>query len=321
MTAAYVSREMGLPSDPYDSLNILSRKDLFREFLKTNGFNSPKSGSFRTYDEMKKGSSDFVFPVMIKPVDSSGSKGVSFIGSAKDFRDAFSKAMERSRENLVIVEEYIQMAHECMLGGDGFVVDGRLEFCGFLNSHRDLKEHSLVPVGTSYPPFVDKHMQQRAVNEIQRLLDLLGFRMGGINIEVMFDKYDRLYIIEIGARNGGNMIPELLNMISGVDLIGASVDAAMGGPVKGLDFAFGKGFYSTYVMHSDRQGILKDIRFTDDISGNILKKVMYKDPGSQIDIFDSADKALGILFLEFGSLEELKHKMHDMYQYIDIVLD
>ena len=76
-TAAYVAEQMGLPTSPYKSVEILSNKDLFREYLWQNGFNCPKAMGFTTYEGALSHIDEFQLPVMVKPVDSSGSKGIN----------------------------------------------------------------------------------------------------------------------------------------------------------------------------------------------------------------------------------------------------
>lgn len=317
-TAAYVGNMLNLPSNPYESVLILSRKDLFRKFLKENRFNCPMAESFKTLDEAKENLSKFQFPIMVKPIDSSGSKGVTRIDAIEEFEKAFENAMSNSREKIVIVEEFIEMAHPHMIGGDGFVIDGKLIFCGFLNSHRNAKVSPFVPVGTSYPLFMDDDKKNLIYNEVQRVLDILDIKMGALNLELMFDKNGKLYIIEIGPRNGGNMIPDLLEMVTGVNLIGATVEAALGNNDVNIMYEEKEVFYSTYVIHSSQSGNLKHIVFNEEIENNIIKKVIYKENGSKIDIFDGANKALGIIFLKYNSLEELKYKMDNMDKFIDI---
>ena len=78
-TAAYVSEKLGLPTNPYVSVNILCNKDKFRKFLSENGFNSPMARGYADVDTAIGDISDFRFPVIIKPVDSSGSKGATVL--------------------------------------------------------------------------------------------------------------------------------------------------------------------------------------------------------------------------------------------------
>ncbi|MGM2693084.1 ATP-grasp domain-containing protein, partial [Bacillus cereus group sp. Bce032] len=76
-TAAYVAEKLGLPGNPYASVEILARKDLFLTFLAENGFNVPRSQSFYDMDSAKSWLEEIGVPAFVKPVDSSGSKGVT----------------------------------------------------------------------------------------------------------------------------------------------------------------------------------------------------------------------------------------------------
>ncbi|WEV19606.1 ATP-grasp domain-containing protein [Clostridium perfringens] len=318
LTAAYIGNKLGLPSNPYKSVEILSKKDLFREFLKEHNFNCPLAKSFKSYDEAVKNLDGFKLPVMIKPIDSSGSKGVNKIESINDFEEAFYKAMNNSREKIVIVEEFIERSHKEMIGGDAFVVNGKVEYFGLLNSHRDFTVNEFVPVGTSFPSFLDKDKIERVKLEVQKVVDILNIKMGALNLELMFDNNDNLYIVEIGPRNGGNMIPDLLYLSTGVDLIGATVEAALGNFQFDLSINKNNKYYSTYVIHTEKTGVLNNITFNKDIEGNIINKIMYKNNLDKIEKFDGANKALGIIFLKYNSLEEEKYKMDNMNKFINI---
>lgn len=110
-TQAYVANKLGLPSNPYESVEILSRKDYFRKFLEENDFLVPKSNSFdfesidqaiAWFDKLEK-------PVIVKPVDSSGSKGVTKVYTEEELVHAFSYALEFSRAKIVAVEEFFSV--------------------------------------------------------------------------------------------------------------------------------------------------------------------------------------------------------------------
>ena len=316
-TAAYVGNALKLPSNSYESVLLLSKKNLFREFLKNNGFNYPKAKSFSTMAEAKDGLNGLQFPLMIKPVDSSASRGVSRIDSKEGLDYAFNNALSRSVEKLVIIEEYIEMAHECMIGGDIIVIDRNIEFLGLLNGYRDIKNNSFVPYGNSYPIFIEAEKLEIVRKELQKLMGILKIEMGVFNIEIMFDKNEKPYIIEIGPRNGGNLIAELLEVATGVDLVGVTVEAAINNNLD-IEYTPADVYYSTYYLHSVEKGKINNIIFDDEIKNNVIDKVIYKEYGDEIEVFDGLDKVIGIVFLKYYSLEELKYKMSNMDKYIDI---
>ena len=96
-TAAFVAERLELPTNPCESVEILCNKDRFRRFLAENGFNTPKAAGFTERDEALAGLDDFAFPVIVKPVDSSGSKGVTVVRKPADYPEAVDFAFSFSR--------------------------------------------------------------------------------------------------------------------------------------------------------------------------------------------------------------------------------
>lgn len=317
-TAAYVGNKLKLPSNPYESVVLLSNKNLFREFLMENGFNCPKCKSFELRGDAQKSLSEFQFPLMVKPVDSSGSRGVSRIDSINEFDNAFDYALSESKKKMVIIEEYIEMAHECMIGGDLIIINGEIKFFGLLNGYRDTENNSFVPFGNSYPVFLEEEKLLIVRKKLQKLISLLEIEMGVLNIEVMFDEKEKPYIIEIGPRNGGNMISELLETATGVDLVKFTVELALDNQHIDIAYIPTEVYYSTYYVHSFKKGRFEKLILKKNIKENIIKKVIYKKYGEEIEMFDGLNKVIGIIFLKYNSFEELKYKMKNMDEYIEV---
>lgn len=320
-TAAYVAEKMSLPTNPFKSVEILAYKDKFRKFLKENNFNCPKSENFYDISKANQSISLFTFPVMVKPVDSSGSKGVKKIYSSIELEDAFNIALTSSRTKNVIIEEFIEKTHKYMIGGDCFVLNGKVVFWGLLNCHRDEQVNPLVPVGKSFPLIISEEKLLVIYETVQRVVDLLEIKFGGFNLELMFDNKDKLYLIEMGPRNGGNMIPDLLQMITGVDLIAATVEAAMGNDTMKFNYDKKEVFFATHNLHTSYNRVFKGIEFNKDLEEKIIKKVIYKKEGDMVHFFDGANKAIGIIFMKFSSLDEMLNITDNINKLISIKVE
>lgn len=313
LTAAYVAEKMELPGNLFESVEILCNKDRFRKFLRQNGFNAPKSFCFEKADDVKLRIKEFDFPVIIKPVDSSGSKGVTVLKELVCLEDAVELAFSFSRSHRIIVEEFIEKDHPYLIGGDIFVEQGRIILWGLLNCHRDDSVNSLVPVGKSYPLAVNKRDIDNVKITLQEIIEKLQIKSCGMNVELIVDKRGKVWPIDIGPRNGGNMIPDLLGMIYGVDMVEMAVKSAMG-EVIDVKPSEGELFYATHNLHSDRRGIFKGIRYSNELEKFIVKKCEYKNPGERIERFDNASYVLGIIFLKFPS----NQKMIEMLKQINL---
>ncbi|NLJ80291.1 MAG: ATP-grasp domain-containing protein [Firmicutes bacterium] len=317
--SAYVANALNLPANPYESIQILCRKDLFRKFLKKNGFNYPRFIDVSNCDLARRLISGFKFPLMVKPIDSSGSRGVVRIDAIEELRKAFEKAVSFSKTGRVMIEEYIEKAHDYMIGGDIFVMDGRVVFWGLMDSFRNKKISDFIPVGTRYPSSITEKQFEEVDTVIHRLLSLLQIQSGPFNVELMFNKNGLLYLIELNPRSGGNQIPEILRLATGVDTVEATVNSALGERFTLLSSHISK-WMSTYVLHSHEDGVFKQVDFSGAITPHIMKIVMNKEAGDNIKKFDNAGELLGVMLMDFSSREEMFFYLNNMSDHVKITL-
>ena len=137
VTAAYVADRMGLPMPgPYESVCILQNKDRFRKFLADNGFNVPKAKGYSSIEEAMADIASFSWPVIVKPTDSAGSKGVTKVNGPEEIENALKTAFDHSISKHIIVEDFIEK-QGCSSDCDCFSIDGKLEFVSFSAQHFD----------------------------------------------------------------------------------------------------------------------------------------------------------------------------------------
>jgi biotin carboxylase len=193
---------------------------LFRGFLKDNGFVVPVSASFTNLKKAKEFASERLKrkPIMVKPADSYGSKGVSKLLILDDFDRSFNNAMNYSFAKIVVIEYFIEKTIYEM-DGDGFVWNGKPAFICFGNQHNDLDCNPYVPMGISFPYIQEKSLQQKAHDILQSIVTKLNMRLGGLNVEYLTDKNENIYVLEIGPRSGGNLIPDVITLATGIDMI------------------------------------------------------------------------------------------------------
>lgn len=315
-TAAYVAEKMGLPGNPCQPVEILCNKDRFRNFLAENGFSTPKAKGFSSVAAALQEESKFEYPIIIKPVDSSGSKGATVLHTGEGMREALEFAFSFSRSHRIIIERFVEKKHPYLIGGDIFIEDGKIVLWGLLNCHRDANVNPLVPVGKSYPLQLEQCDVERVKDTLSSLVEKLGIRNGSMNVELVVDQSGRVWPIDIGPRSGGNMIPDLLGDMFGVDIAEMSVEAAMGTAIKGNDGTHRpEGCYATHNLHSRHNGIYQGICFSPEIEPYIYRKCLYKKTGEPVEYFDNASKCLGIVFLKFPSqtvMEDVLDRVDDL---------
>ena len=315
-TAAYVAEKLGLPGNPYESVEILCNKDKFRAFLKEHGFCTPDAEAYTSVEdalaELHNGR--FRYPVIVKPVDSSGSKGVGRVDRLEQAGSALENAMAHSRGHRIIVEEFVEK-FGYQIAGDGLSIDGRLVFRYFANDHFDPRcKNPFVPVAASFPYNMPSKVQDKIHGEIQRLLTLLDMCTCTYNFDMRIDKDYNVYLMEVAPRDGGNYIPQAIRYATGVDLVECSVKAAIGESITLPQDIRPQGFYAYYAVHSLQDGILKRVVFDEQVEKkHLVENHLVAKPGDDVHAFVGANSTLGILLMKFESLPQ----MLDMIEHAD----
>ncbi len=323
LTAAYVAGELGLAFQAsYDAVHILQNKARFRAFLAEHGFNSPLAFAFGSSDAALAKASDLPFPVIVKPVDSAGSKGVTRVDHPHTLADAVDHALNNSISGECIIEEFIELSG-CQIVAEGFTVDGKFKCLAFMDHYFDGSGiNPYAPVGHTLPSVINEHHRTAISNELQRLSDILGLRSGIYNIEARVATNGTAYLMEVSPRAGGNRLAEFVRAASGVDLIQAEVQAALGMPITGMKNPEYRGVWHQEVLHSRTRGVFGGIQFADGFERDHVVAVNPSiRPGTQVEAFSAANHAFGTLWLRFESFAGLDSYLADKERYSRIVLD
>ena len=207
VAAAYVQQEMNLPAfGPYESVEILQNKDKFRAFLTEHGFNVPWAFGFSSEEEAWAARNRFSYPLIVKPTDSAGSKGVTRVDRDEDLQSALEHAFHHSIKGNIIIEEFIEKAG-CSSDTDSFSLNGKLRFVSFSAQRFDEEaENPYTPSAFSWPSTFSVEQEKELTGEIQRLLTLLQMNSSIYNIETRVGINGKPYIMEVSPRGGGCLL-------------------------------------------------------------------------------------------------------------------
>lgn len=320
VTAAYVQEQMGLPAfGPYESVCILQNKDRFRNFLTQHGFNVPKAKGFSSIEDAMSEKYWYPWPVIVKPTDSAGSKGVTRVDRLEDLKAALEVAFEHSLSKRVIVEEFIEKSG-CSSDTDSFSIDGELKFVSF--SAQRFDEHApnpYTPSAYSWPSTMTKAQEAELASEIQRLLKLLNMRTSIYNIETRVGTNGKPYIMEVSPRGGGNRLAEMLRFATGVDLITNTVRAAVGDEVVGVEQKSYNGHWAEVILHADKDGHFVGLDIESDFYKNHVKQVdLWVKEHDKVSAFRGANDAIGTLVLNFNSETELINALSNQQAWLKV---
>lgn len=225
---AWLTRHWGLP-DPLPEAAVAASvdKSVFRELCDRLRLPTYRSVGGKPGPDLALAAQQLRFPTLVKPVDSSGSRGVVSCASPGGLTTAFSDSLAFSPSGKLVVEEHLDGSHYTI---EALVVDGRIVFHAV--TRRTLTPppffvtaSHLLPAGL--PPVVDRALPVM----LAALCAELGYRTGPLTLDAVLGRDGKFYLIEMGARMGGNGLAEAIEHSTGVDLIAAGIAAATGGEV------------------------------------------------------------------------------------------
>lgn len=323
ITAAYVNEKLGLPSaGPFKSIEILQNKALFRKFLAENNFNVPLAKSYHE-DNVAQAVNDFSkekYPVIVKPVDSAGSKGVAKVNSPAELEGAIEYALRFSTSKAFIIEEFLE-SKGYSSDSDSFSVDGELRMVTFSAQRFDVNSpNPYTPSAYSWPASIDSQNQSFLKGELQRLITLLGMKSSVYNIEVRETLDGVPYIMEVSPRGGGNRLSEMVRFATGVDFISAAINASLGDEILISPKPFEK-FWAEIILYSNVAGRFKEIQIAEEIKYAIKEVDLWVGADDFVNGFNAANDAIGTAVLQFNTQEELDKVISDYSRFIKIVVD
>lgn len=321
-TAAYVAEQLGLPNvGPYASVEILQNKDRFRAFLRDHGFPVPWMAFYSDEESPLRDAEHFPWPVIVKPVDSAGSKGVTRIDSPDALSAAVRHAFRNSHCGRIIIEEFIvpkgfPSDTEC------FSVGGELKFVTWNSQRFDAgAENPYAPAGFSWPSSMTPEEEQNLTDQLQRLLRLLHMQNAVYNIEARVGINGVPYLMEVSPRGGGNRLCEMVQLITGAPMIRNAVKAAVGMPLDSFPELRYDACWAEVILHSRENGIFRGLEIAAEVEPALVEQDMWVQPGDPVEAFSGANKTIGTLVLRFSSPEEVAERLLHQENWLKILVD
>lgn len=252
---------------------------------------------------------------ILKPVDSSGSKGVAKIelsGAQQRWDVAVRHAMDWSRSKTLIVEELVQR-NGPQIAGDIFMVAGRCVQACFADEHFNASQNGLTPIGQSFPTSHSISPQIELVKQIELICNEVGYLNGPMNIDAIVTLGGEVMILDLGPRSGGCLIPDAIRTLSDFDPIEEALSVAAGNqPSSGeLKPASSKNFFATYVIHSASDGILSGFNINPKGIKKIASIRLEKNIGDQVKVFNGSNTTIGYAVLEFENIIDMEDFFSD----------
>ena len=296
-TIGAVADALGLVGPSRQTAELVSHKTSFRTFLRKNQLNCPDFSICRTCTDALAFCRGRAKKTVFKPDDSSGSRGVTILSenpSPLEIEKAYQHANQFTRNKLICVEDFLSGRE---VGGDAFFLNGSLHFVVTTCKHME----GVLVQGHSLPGDLNEKQMSMIKAELSMVAQKLGYANGPMNFDIMVDK-NRVTLLEIGLRNGGNGILNCIFHHCGIDLTDWLLNLALGSKIPDFIVKDTKPV-SSYVFGSPCRGILKKTNSIAQLSASVpevIDLVLAKNPGDKVDVFSNNANLIGFMILSCG---------------------
>lgn len=223
LVSAQVCEELGLPCYiDYETAKNVSNKEYMKKIFVENGIPTAKHIVCATFtlDDIK----DLSFPLVVKPVDSYGSRGVRKVHNIDELQLAFNNAVQISRTGTAVIEEFVSGEE---LSIDIYVQDGIVNILCIRVLDKIPGIDGFIICRGRYPARLCGELLKRIQNVAQKIANAFGLVNTPMLIQMKVDN-DKISIVEFCARTGGGIKYRLLPKVSGFDAVKAVVDLTLG---------------------------------------------------------------------------------------------
>ena len=229
LTAAYIAQEMGLPGLKYEVAQTIKNKFKVRKCLFENHVDDTQQAYEVTKEtDLQALAIKLEYPVMVKPCDGSGSRGANRVDRPEGLAEACRLAMEASITQRAEIETFI-FGRE--YGAESLVVNGEVHVLGIMQKWMTQPPY-YAELGHAIPSGLEPETEQYVRSCVEKAIKALGVNFGSVNMDMLITPEGKVYIIDIGARMGGNMIgPCVIPYGTGVDYVANMLRNAVGDPV------------------------------------------------------------------------------------------
>ncbi len=310
-TVNAIANELGLTGNSPESTLISTDKHEMRLALHKGGVSCPRFELYTKPEFKDKGQLEF--PVIVKPADRSGSRGVTKVTAPDQVNQALEKALKYSISGKAIVEEFI-------LGQREFSV----EMISFRGQHHFIAITDKVTTGEPYfvetehhqPANIDDKLKEKIIWEVKKGLDTLKIEYGASHSEVLLTENGQVRIVEIAGRMGGELIgSDMVHLSTGYDFVKGTIEVALGSFTP-FDHKQLFNHHSGVFYVLPPPGVIKKIEDHSTAYPNIVKALPILEVGNQISAtIDGAGKRAGI-FVYWHPSRRLNFNPNEVLRFI-----
>ena len=315
VTAAAVSEKHGLKGNDTVQNNLaIHHKDKFRQTLEHFGYPSPKTISILRDEVFGEKSMDLKFPVMVKPVDLTGGKGILKVENAEGLEQAIALAFEKTRQDYVVVEEFIEGSHHSV----SCIIQGSKVAFSFVADEYFFKNPYLVAGAATSSDQNSAHALD-AIRQIDGLASNLKLADGLIHAQYIASEDGVTFLLDVSRRPPGDFFVNLVSRSTKVDYSAMIVGVSLEHPDFQNIYERQAEAARPVVRHCampDQNGVFESLELSEAFANALQENNILIEPEEVIDNFENQKP--NILIAEFANFSELGQVVRNIQNHVKV---
>ncbi len=292
-------------------------KGFFREVIDRLGLPAYRYAQCDSAEELVKAAAGMDYPLIVKPADSSGSKGITVIDGPAELPGAIEHAWKYSFSRQVIIEELVAGRH-CAV--ESFFADGRLAFMA-VTDRTITGPPSMISISHVVPADLDEAVYARLGEAVTAICAEVGHQRGPVNFDFVLTAAGEILFIEMGARLGGNGMPLMVRHAFGLNTVEAAIRLALGEPLRITTSH--RRTAALRILTADVDGVLTAIEGLDDLKRmpEVVEVQVFKSAGDRVRAYTQAGHKLGYLVMVADTRRLLESALDEALRTLRFVIE
>jgi len=309
LTAAFVNEHINVGVfDSYEITKQIHHKTAFKTLAFELNLSVAKSKMLKQDSDLT--SIDLSFPLIVKPIDLSGGKGITKVETLQELKEGLTYAFEESREQYVLVEEFIEGSHHsCSL----LIKDRQILFSFFANEYFYLNPYLVE--GAYANPQLKADIKNQILADSQQLINHLHLCDGILHVQFII-KDEKPYILEITRRSPGDLYIDLVSYATSIDYAKAIVSLHTNGSYTPTKKGQIQKCILRHCIMADQNGYIQEVTFSPQLKTHIFHDILWYKKGETIE--DFMKYKAGIVFAQFENIDQLKSTLPSIHKLITL---
>lgn len=314
LTIGKVCDELELSGLSYEAGKIATDKMLMKTKYEECGVRTAKFRKISFTENVLLAVSGLTFPLILKAVDTSGSRGIVKVSSIDEFENAIRIVRNATQKDYFIAEEFLEGEE---FGAQAFIYRGEVKF---ILPHGDYVfiGDTGVPVGHWAPYELDTEIIEDARQQLQKAAKAMKLDNCALNADFILVN-GKAHVLEIGGRAGATCLVELVSLYYGYNYYQKLIQAALG---EDVNFSSEKAIPNAgMLLRSDKDGTIESIVNENDSSDKDIVEIQFDYPvGEKVSAFHVGPHRIGHVIVKADSAEHAKKKLHTVLEKIKITV-